>query len=50
MLDEKKWIWEYESYPNFTYNRKNLQPLLEEIKYYQGLLNGIFTNAYDHFI
>ncbi len=45
MLHEKKWIWEYESYPNFTYNSKNLQPLLEEIKYYQGLLNGIFTNV-----
>ena len=45
MLNEKKWIWEYDSYPNFTYDSEKLQPLLQEIKYYQGLLNGIFTNV-----
>jgi len=44
MLNQKKWIWEYEAYPNFNYNSESLNPLLQEIKYYQGLLNGIFTN------
>jgi Fic family protein len=45
MLNEKKWIWEYDSYPNFSYDSEKLQPLLQEIKYYQGLLNGIFTTV-----
>ena len=45
MLNKKKWIWEYDSYPNFTYDSSKLQTLLEDIKYYQGLLNGIFTNV-----
>ena len=45
MLNEKKWIWEYERYPNFSYDSEKLQPLLQEIKYYQGLLNGIFMNV-----
>ena len=45
MLNEKKWIWKYEAYSNFTYNSEPLNPLLQEIKYYQGLLNGIFTNV-----
>ena len=45
MLNKKKWIWEYDSYPNFTYESEKLQPLLQDIKYYQGLLNGIFTTV-----
>ena len=45
MFNEKKWIWKYDTYPKFTYDSKKLQPLLQEIKYYQGLLEGIFTNA-----
>jgi len=45
MLNEKKWIWEYDSYPNFTYDSEKLQPLLQDIKYYQGMLDGIFTNV-----
>jgi Fic family protein len=45
MLNEKKWIGEYGSYPNFTYDSEKLHPLLEDIKYYQGLLNGIFTTV-----
>ena len=45
MPNNKKWIWEHEDYPNFTYNHEILQPILEDIKYHQGLLTGIFTNV-----
>ena len=40
---EKKWIWQHKNYPNFSYNRENLEPLLQEIKYHQGLLDGIYS-------
>jgi Fic family protein len=43
MLNEKKWIWEDSAYPKFVYSSEKLHPLLQEIKYYQGLLNGIYT-------
>lgn len=38
---EKKWIWQREGYPNFEYNQTKLEPMLQEIKYYQGVLDGI---------
>lgn len=44
---EKKWIWQHQNYPNFSYNRENLEPLLQEIKYHQGLLDGIYSTIND---
>jgi Fic family protein len=44
---EKKWIWQRESYPNFEYNQTKLEPILQEIKYYQGLLDGIYMGIND---
>jgi Fic family protein len=44
---ERKWIWEHQAYPNFEYDREPLAPLLEEIKYYQGLLDGIYSTMND---
>ena len=34
----KKWIWEQENYPNFTYNTKKLEGLIEKISIEQGYL------------
>ncbi|MBU1668564.1 Fic family protein [bacterium] len=44
---EKKWIWEHEGYPNFRYNQDTLIVLLQEIKYHQGLLDGIYSSIND---
>lgn len=44
---EKKWIWQRKSYPNFEYNQTKLEPILQEIKYYQGLLDGIYMGIND---
>ena len=41
---EKKWIWQHQNYPNFRYNKENLEPLMQEIKYHQGLLDGIYSS------
>jgi len=37
----KRWIWEMESYPNFTYDLKRLGKLIEEISREQGYLIAI---------
>jgi Fic family protein len=37
----KRWIWEMESYPNFTYDLKKLQRLIEDISREQGYLIAI---------
>ena len=42
MKHESQWIWQDKNYPNFQFERVKLEPLLLEIKYYQGLLNGIY--------
>lgn len=34
----KRWIWEQEQYPNFTYDRKKLAQLLEDVSKEQGYL------------
>lgn len=47
MPSEKKWIWQQKEYPNFRYNQETLIPLLQEIKYYQGLLDGIYSTIND---
>jgi Fic family protein len=41
-MDRKKWIWQQKNYPNFTYDKTKLQPILLDIKYHQGLLTGIY--------
>lgn len=43
-MNKKRWIWQQENYPNFTYDSKKLEALLLDIKYHQGLLNGIYEN------
>jgi len=35
---QQKWIWQYAEYPNFTYNRKILDPLIQKITLEQGKL------------
>ena len=34
----KRWIWEQENYPNFTYNSKRLESLIQKISLEQGYL------------
>jgi Fic family protein len=34
----KRWIWERDEYPNFTYNIKKLTPLIEKVSLMQGYL------------
>ncbi len=41
-MNKKKWVWQHKDYPNFKYDNLKLESLLYEIKYYQGLLNGIY--------
>lgn len=36
----KKWIWEDENYPNFTYNKDVLLPLIKDISFTQGKLSA----------
>lgn len=42
MSNTKKWIWQQKEYPNFTYDKTILEPILLDIKYQQGLLDGIY--------
>ena len=39
----KKWIWQHNDYPNFKYDKTKLTPLINEIEYKRGLLDGIST-------
>jgi Fic family protein len=36
----KRWIWEFDGYPNFTYDRKELDSLIENIIFLQGSLSS----------
>ena len=36
----KRWIWEFNGYPNFTYDRKELDSLIENIIFLQGSLSS----------
>jgi len=38
MDSSKKWIWEQENYPNFTYDSKVIEPLLQKVSQEQGYL------------
>ena len=42
IMNKTKWIWQQDKYPNFTYDNTKLESLLLDIKYHQGLLNGIY--------
>lgn len=44
MKNTNKWIWQDKNYPNFSYDENKLQKILLDIKYYQGLLNGVYQN------
>lgn len=41
----KKWIWEHENYPNFSYNREGLSEKLNRAEYLRGLMSGILSIA-----
>ena len=43
---QQKWIWQYNDYPNFTYDRKLLDPLIQKITIEQGKLIA-FLNVMD---
>ena len=47
MSPEKTWIWQRDDYPHFEYNQKKLTPILQEIRYHQGLLDGIYMGIND---
>ncbi len=40
----KRWIWQYENYPNFTYQLEKLEHLLQKISMEQGYLSA-FTQT-----
>jgi len=44
MTNTKRWIWQQTHYPHFTYDKGKLESTLLEIKYQQGLLDGIYKN------
>ena len=37
-IKQLQWIWQYNEYPNFTYNREVLDPLMQKITLEQGKL------------
>ena len=37
-MEQARWIWQYSEYPNFTYNREVLDPLIQKITLEQGKL------------
>jgi len=37
----KKWIWQHQDYPDFRYDKSKLIPLINEIEYQRGILDGI---------
>ena len=39
-MKKQKWIWEYDEYPNFKYDKAKLEPLLRDIAYEQGKLKS----------
>ena len=47
----KKWIWQQENYPNFTYDFKKLESLMQKISLEQGYLMALFeTMSKDNII
>ena len=41
----KKWIWEHENYPNFSYNKERLSEKIKRVEYLRGLVSGILSIA-----
>ena len=41
----KKWIWEHENYPNFSYDRESLLEKLKRVEYLRGLVSGVLCIA-----
>ena len=41
----KRWIWEFDNYPNFTYDKEELNSLIEDIVFLQGSLSSIVSFA-----
>ena len=39
-MKKQKWIWEYEEYPNFKYDKDRLSLILRDIAYEQGKLKA----------
>jgi Fic family protein len=39
-MKKQKWIWEYDEYPNFKYDKEKIEPLLRDIAYEQGKLKS----------
>ena len=39
-MKKQKWIWEYDEYPNFKYNKEKIEQLLRDIAYEQGKLKS----------
>ena len=39
-MKKQKWIWEYEEYPNFKYDKDRLSLILRDISYEQGKLKA----------
>jgi len=37
-MKQPRWIWQYSEYPNFTYDREKLDPLMQKITLEQGKL------------
>lgn len=37
----KRWIWEFEDYPNFIYSYEKTNPLLKQITFLQGSLSSL---------
>jgi len=42
----KRWIWQFDNYPNFTYDKEKLDSLIQEIVFLQGSLSSmvLFTS------
>ena len=39
-MKKQKWIWEYDEYPDFKYDKEKLEPRLRDIAYEQGKLKS----------
>jgi Fic family protein len=46
-LHKKRWIWEQEKYPNFTYDRDLIESLHNKASFKQGKLSG-YLSILDH--
>ncbi len=42
-MEEKKWIWEHNDYPNFKYNRTKLDTVLSQVSRNTGMLEGTIS-------